>query len=368
MPDNVEYGDNPGDLLADGLPQSLKGRKGFANFLHGDADGIKGRLKGGNDTLKGASQDEIGDGDNVLYGDAFRLEESAKGGKDRLKGGENTLNYLHGDGAFLTDASRGGNDRLKGADNAGNTLFGDAFEMRGDSVGGNDKLLGGTGVFGFGDGMAFQASNYLHGDADILLERARGGDDQLTGGIDALNVMYGDAYTVQSEAGFAGCGDDTLTGGAGSEARNYLHGDGGFLRSGRGGNDLLIGGEGAAENIMYGDAYGVDAFFDVAVVCGDDVLVSGRFANDFMWGDAVQIAGDNVVFGRDTFVFGPDNGNDTIGDFRQGEDLIDLSALATGFGGFDLEVIGNDTLIDFNDGNTILVLNNTALAETDFIF
>lgn len=56
---------------------------------------------------------------------------------------------------------------------------------------------------------------------------------------------------------------------------------------------------------------------------GDDTLISGR-TDDDMWGDA-EAMDDSAQGGCDTFVFGPHNGNDTIYDFEQGMDLIDLS-------------------------------------------
>ena len=46
-----------------------------------------------------------------------------------------------------------------------------------------------------------------------------------------------------------------------------------------------------------------------------------------MWGDAAEYYSSDVQRGSDTFVFLEDNGTDTIYDFEQGKDVIDLTAL-----------------------------------------
>ena len=51
----------------------------------------------------------------------------------------------------------------------------------------------------------------------------------------------------------------------------------------------------------------------------DETVHHETSANNWRYGGA----------GTDVFVFGPDNGNDLITDFTNGEDVIDLSAFAT---------------------------------------
>ncbi|MBC6438086.1 MAG: calcium-binding protein, partial [Rhodobacteraceae bacterium] len=110
---------------------------------------------------------------------------------------------------------------------------------------------------------------------------------------------------------------DTLTG---DDAANHLNGGAGHdhLRSGTG-NDMLIGGE-----------------------------------------------------GRDTFVFSSGHGNDTITDFADGSDLIQITASGVGFGDLTITNEGTDTdpaAVITWDGGTITLngVAHTALTAGDFI-
>ena len=90
---------------------------------------------------------------------------------------------------------------------------------------------------------------------------------------------------------------------------------------------------------------------------GNDTVLGGE-GNDLVLGDG----GDD----SDTFVFGTSHGNDTITDFTDGEDMIDLSAL-TGITQFsDLTVTaegGEDDAIhvDFSDISLVPLPGHVAL-------
>ena len=102
---------------------------------------------------------------------------------------------------------------------------------------------------------------------------------------------------------------------------------------------------------------------------GDDTLTGGRDwlyggGDDTMWGGA----------GDDTFVFAAGHGNDTIKDFTDGDDLIDLTQI-TGITGFDALTInadGSDAVIDLtaHGGGTIRLENFSVdnLDADDFSF
>jgi hypothetical protein len=365
MPEFTLFGDTSGTLTGIGESQKLKGKKDFKNFLHGDALEIAGNGVGGNDKVKGGSFSTLEDRDNLLYGDAFTMIDSARGGNDKIKGGSNGFNVLHGDASTMTGSAVGGNDRLVGGRDSINTLFGDAFSMDGTTRGGNDTLIGGTGIFNFG-GESGPVDNLLHGDASTMQGNAVAGNDLLIGGNGVRNTLYGDAFTVQLDAGAAACGDDRLIGGDGAD--NFMYGDAYNLIGSIGGNDRLEGGKDGAFSIMYGDAFFVSGTDEQPAICGDDILVSAKFGNDTMYGD-YEFADGTVITGRDIFVFGIDNGIDDVMDFRQGEDLIDLTELATNFASLNIILIsGTDSLIDFGNNNTIFVVGITTLAETDFIF
>ena len=114
---------------------------------------------------------------------------------------------------------------------------------------------------------------------------------------------------------------------------------------------------------------------------GNDTLISG-LGTDYMWGDAQFINGvlnspttptGNVTTGADTFVFGPNNGTDFVGDFRQSDgDKIDVSA----YGIHSLvdmmaTSIGSDTKIAFDTTNSVTLLgisDPNTLRASDFIF
>lgn len=133
------------------------------------------------------------------------------------------------------------------------------------------------------------------------------GNDTLLGG-DGNDWMFGeDGKDVLT----AGNGDDEASGGA---MRDRLRGDGGNdTLHGGDGSDLLFGGSG--DDQINGDA-------------GADTITGGRGA-DVMFGGS----------GADVFVYTSRNETgrsayaDTIGDFRSGSDLIDISALGVSFDG-----------------------------------
>ena len=96
---------------------------------------------------------------------------------------------------------------------------------------------------------------------------------------------------------------------------------------------------------------------------GDDII-RGDAGNDTITGGA----------GDDTFVVAAGDGSDTITDFADGEDLIDLSAFSAISGVSDLTITqdGDDTVIDLSahGGGEITLedFTSTDLDATDFGF
>jgi endoglucanase len=193
-------------------------------------------------------------------------------------------------------------------------------------------------------------NDYIFGDASGDLIRGNGGNDLINGGTggDLIVSNAGNDYLV-GDAGNdnleAGAGNDLLFGGVGTDT--LKGGEGQDLLSGgaendvlecSAGNDLAIGGLG--DDRLYGQA-------------GNDGLW-GNEGNDLIWGDD----GDDRIFGglgndileggagADTFVFTIGEGSDTIKDFTNGVDRIQLTGGLT----FDqVEVIaqGADTQLRF---------------------
>jgi hypothetical protein len=326
------YGDTEGTLETRAKAQTLTGVSGENNYLYGDAFLIDDG-RGGNDVLTGGNLSQL----NYLYGDASKLSES-QGGNDLLIGGDFSLyNFLYGDAVVMSN-SRGGNDVANGGNNSDfNYIYGDSFQIF-NSQGGNDVLMGGIN----------SGSNLLHGDANYM-DDSQGGNDVLTGDANSsFNKLYGDAV---------------------------------YISAGQGGNDILIAhaipssGDFVTNNQLYGDARN---HVGGEVLCGNDRLISGT-GSDAMWGDIAYSGYGNsaldltrVTTGHDVFVFAANNGNDTIHDFRQGEDKIELQGV--GVASFDalmtqshLSLDSANSVITFGT-NTITVIGVTELTAADFMF
>jgi hypothetical protein len=193
---------------------------------------------------------------------------------------------------------------------------------------------------------------------------------------DAAEAVYGDAASdgahlaswswnankrILTQTGLAG--DDVIHGvsvadkidGRGGDDRIFGL-DGKDSLKGGAGNDRLHGGSG--KDKLFGDA-GDD---ELKGGGGDDKLDGGA-GNDFLTGGA----------GRDTFVFGGAFGVDSITDFEDGIDRIDLSKVPgiTGFG--DLAIVADGfggSIVTVGTEGTIFVWTAppAALTAADFIF
>ena len=221
-------------------------------------------------------------------------------------------------------------------------------------------------------------------------------------GIEQINAGGGDDV-INLTSPLGTYGNITIDGGAGNDViwagaiENWVYGDAKVMHDdGVGGNDLLIGGEHTSHIFgdareLHGDSHG-----------GSDRLVSGS-GNEEMWGDGQLL--DNATGGNDVFVFTPGNGQDTIMDFRQGEDLIELKDLwvlvdsvintfkgsanawahlpdhvqgkfleagppvlqKIGFGDLAITEDGGSSVINFDDGS-VTVAGVVGLAAPDFLF
>jgi Ca2+-binding RTX toxin-like protein len=264
----------------------------------------------------------------------------------------------------MHDDSRGGDDQLTSHPGSSvNSLYGDARVMDGNSRGGNDVLNGGGG--GLGDS--------LYGDAYEMHDHASGGGDTLIAIGGRSNTLFGDAFSMTDDTRG---GNDTLTGSSGFFPAT-LYGDANTMSgNAQGGNDTLTGvAPAGSDTVLYGDAFSMS---DNARG-GDDTLISSN-GNDHMWGDAAVINGvaasptaptGSVKTGADTFVFAPNSGTDTIGDFRQSDgDRIDVSAYGfTSLTNMMITFDGTNTKIAFDSNDSVTLTGFTAtLRSSDFVF
>ena len=363
-----------------------------------------------------------GDADTFVFGPGYTNADTITGftnGDDRIDLTRfagitrfEDLTVTSDDGGVTIDltAHGGGTIRLAGfsIDNLGATDF--VFSrLDGGGTTGDDELQADDG----GDRLDGGAGDdFLWGGAgdDILLGGE--GDDFIRGGAgdDVLEAGAGDDYLYGGTGDdllYGGAGDDYIQGGAGDnvleghEGDDDLYGRGGddFLYGGEGndalvgngGDDELYGGEGNDALVGGGELYGGggdDELYgggergDLYGGEGDDVLYGGPGGNTLYGGQGDDwIAGgrgDDTLhggWGDDTFAFTAGDRNDTIADFADGEDAIDLTMFTdiTGFGDLTITADGSAAVIDLagqHRGGTIR-LDDTDVSDLgaeDFLF
>lgn len=223
----------------------------------------------------------------------------------------------------------------------------------------------------FAPGAAIPIMSVL--DQGPVIEGPTAGDDDLTGTpqADLINALGGD------DAVTGGGGADTLRGGAGEDTLKGNGGDDKLI--GGGGADRIIGGGGAdnikggggADNIRGGG--GADT---VKGGGGTDKINGGGGADRLEGGGGGDViagkAGDDTLKGgggADIFQFRASDRADTILDYRQGQDMIEIMSGATAFEDLVITQDGADVLIGFGAGQVRVITDNAdAFDEGDFIF
>ncbi|MDE0391731.1 MAG: calcium-binding protein [Rhodospirillales bacterium] len=317
---DILRGGSGNDILSGGADRDfLRGDSG-ADALHGD--GGNDRLWGdeGNDTISGGEGDDIiagGAGDDQMIGgagaDRFVYWEDA--GNDIIQHFEiehdvidlrllpeaiefeelSIVDLEDGSGVVVRHAALDGSIEIRGI--VASDLTESNFALPDGTT--TSITVGGTTI-------GRDVDPFTGTDASaLMLDGSQGNTTMAMGGYDRV---------------FGGEGDDTLKGG---DDPDDLYGEEG--------DDSLFGGEGA-DRLFGGE--GNDTLDGGA---GEDLLVGGE-GNDTLTGGA----------GADTFVFTPDHGDDTITDFSDGEDLIDLSSLEglASFEQLNIETYGSTTVIE----------------------
>lgn len=294
---------------------------------------IRKQETAGNITINGTSRDD------VIYGNSAN---------NQLNGGVGNDTYHFGPGS--------GNDTIN---------------ENGLSMGNADQLI-------FGNGMTTSLIQITTSGANLTISfTGVAGSVTLTSqdalsyrGIESFtfsaeNVVWSKndmfaAYIAQEQNagaatinGFSTVNDTII----GSNINNTLNGKGGNdIIYGMGGNDTIYGEDG--DDVLFGGD-------------GNDAINGGAHADTINGGSGNDILTGGT--GNDVFVFDAlNNGADTITDFTNNQDKIDLKAMGITYSGLTITAVGSDVRI-IKTGSTDLdvTLKNFALANvdaSDFIF
>ncbi len=351
----------------------------------------------GNDVIDGGlGDDEMngGLGDDFYYVDSPGDTISERDGNDTVY---STINYTLGNSIEHLRLIGTGDLNATG-NNAANKLTGTSGSNTLDGGAGNDVLDGGSGVDtligGTGDDWYL-----IRNSNDVIVENAGEGDVDyaftyvnytLSDNIEQLR-MYGNTNLT----GTGNAGDNALYGNYGNNTINGMDGND-FIDGGAGG-DVMRGGLG--DDVIVIDSV-LDNVIELADEGYDTVLTKANYtmadnieklrmqtnANLNATGnelDNVMIgnSGDNTINGgagadnivglggADTFAFDLGSGLDSIGDFTNGSDLLDVSGWnISDFNDLIITAVGGDTTVAYEaDGADMITLQNVGVSDVDAV-
>ena len=334
-----------------------------------------------NDILAGNSQNNILtglNGNDLLWGSSGDDLLEGGPGADRLvgKAGSDTATYVNSPSAIkinlAVSETSGGHaegdtfptkDKYTWLDNNGightdflpdvENLTGSPYDdiLKGDPR--NNILTGHAGADKLSGGPGIDTSSYETSTAGVTVRlhnsSSKNGHAEGDTFINLITVTWLDENNITHSVNLPDI--ENLIG---SSFNDILAGDRrDNIIKGLSGNDTLYGGPGGGDDELTGGP-GDDRLFGGL---GDDTLIGG-LGND-------RLAGGN---GSDTYVFSPDNGNDTILNFTAGEDRIDLTAFDTSADyNPSLTVNTDGVTLDLNDvgGDSVLLADLTTVPSDD---
>ena len=342
----LDGGANSDVVLGDAGDDTIRGG-GNRDILRGGS---------GNDSLSGGDAADIilgGSGDDVLEGDAGNDLMLGGAGNDSLMGGTGNDTLIGGAGDD-TITGGDGEDTFMFAEDSGNDTITD-FDVDDDTI--DLSLMNAAIAFSDLDiqdltdgrtGATISHSSF--GTITVLGVSA----SDLTAGVFVLpdgtttEITTDENDTVQRYMDpMEGTGDSDILVDRSNDTRIVA----------KDGDDLVLAGEG--DDKLEGGA-GNDTLLGEE---GDDSITGGA-NDDWLHGGS----------GNDTFVFEAGHGNDTIRDFTDGEDLIDLTSLTgiTEFNDLTITDDGGTAVVDLSShgGGTIRLegFDDDDLDATDFVF
>ena len=396
--ENIQGSSYDDVLIGDSSANHLDGGDGNDELRGGDdKDRIFGG--GGNDLLEGGEGIDSLDGgpgtDTVTYenskyplnvdliiGGANNYNDNHE--REPITNIENVIGSHHGDSL----AGNGGANELYGRDGV-DWLYGREGDDRLFGEEGDDRLTGGEGADLLNGGEGVDRVNYFYSPTGVIVNLEEGTAE---GGHAEGDLL------VDIEDIWGSLHADIL---AGDNGPNRIYGVGGNDEvNGNGGDDVLVSGsdpdllnggpgmdtvsynrsqEGVTVNLREGIAEGGnaegDVFIDIENIEGsshDDMLVGDDEANR-LYGSF----GDNTLQGgggADRFIFDFIGNNETVLDFTDDEDLIDLTVFwnISGFDDLTITSGADGVTIDLRAyrGGTILLegFDIANLDASDFIF
>jgi len=369
-----------GDVNGDGIDDLIIGAPGASpngNFLAGESYVVFGRASTQVPTINGKLATIYVDADGNLVGNAlgagepyigelFSNTDGTANPDDVIAGTNGDDNIWAGNEGNDTIDSGAGNDTVGFGDGDAWVKAGadDDFVYAAGNGGGHNTIDLGAGNDGFwaaaGNNNVTSASGnntigigtgndtVTTGDGDDLVYTVEGG-----GGTNTLDLGHGN-NTVWVEAGdydiFTGSGDDSIGLGIGTDTVDA--GDG---------NNIIY---------MVNPNGTTDGNKDIVTGLGNDWVQTGSGDDRLDLGTHTAGRGNfDMAFGQggsDTFVLNQGSGFLVVGDFTQGEDLLEISGLS--FGELNITTNNHRTLISTNGGDLLAQLQNfnTMLTASDF--
>jgi Ca2+-binding RTX toxin-like protein len=305
----------------------------------------------GNDNIYGTI------GQDIIYAGAGNDAIIGGLGADNISGGTGTDTVYYTDSTSAVTVSL-----VAGSANTGGTAQGDVLNLIENIVGSNfnDSLTGDANanvIFGgSGDDIIKGGAGADTIDGEAGIDTASYAGSTATVSIDLLNVTisggYAEGDTLTNIENLIGSDfADTLVGN--NTANNISGGVGNDTLRGNDGNDVLAGGAGS--DLVYGGL-------------GNDNINGGSGVDYFSGGAGIDYFAFKALTDSNTTY-----GIDTITDFQDGTDKIDLSTLdASGISSFaDLIITNNGTQTTVADNSSDFAIKLTgvfALDNADFVF